>query len=42
MNANDYESYEESSRFKVNQFIKALDKFGGSKGVEKILSESIH
>ena len=42
MNANDYESYEESSRTKVNQFVKALDKFGGSKGIEKILSESIH
>lgn len=42
MNATDNEFHEESSRFKVNQFVKDLDKFGGSKGVERILSESIH
>ena len=42
MNANDRKFHEDDSHVNINQFIKALDKFGGSKGVEKILSESLH
>lgn len=33
---------EQNNMDEINQFIKAIDKFGGCKGVEKILSESLH